>query len=72
MLSRVSLFATPWAGAHQAPLSMKFSRQEHWGGIPFPTLGDLPDPGIELASAAPTGRFFTTEQPGKHIYVIWF
>ena len=55
--------------ARQAPLSMEFSRQEHWGGIPCPTLGDLPDPGIELASPALAGRFFTTELPGKHIYM---
>ena len=45
--SHVQLFATPWTVAHQAPLSMKFSRQEYWSGLPFPTSGDLPDPGIE-------------------------
>ena len=42
--------ATPWTVAHQAPLSMGFSRQEYWSGLPFPSLGDLPDPGIEPAS----------------------
>ena len=47
LLSRVQLFETPWTVAHQAPLSMGFSRQEHWSGLPFPSPGDLPDPGIE-------------------------
>ena len=46
-LSRVRLFATPWTVAYQAPLSMGFSRQEHWSGLSFPSPGDLPDPGIE-------------------------
>ena len=45
-LSRVQLFATPWTIAHQAPPSMEFSRQEYWSGVPFPSPGDLPDPGI--------------------------
>ena len=47
-LSRVRLFATPWTVAHQAPLSMEFSRQEYWRGLPFPSPGNLPDPGIDL------------------------
>ena len=51
-LSRVRLFATPWTLAHQAPLSMGFSRQEHWSGLPFLPPGDLPDPVIELESWA--------------------
>ena len=51
-LSRVQLFATPWAVAHQAPLSMGFSRQEYWSGLPFPSPGDLPNPGIEPGSPA--------------------
>ena len=46
-LSCVWLFATPWTVAYQAPLSMKFSRQEYWSGLPFPPLGDLLNPGIE-------------------------
>ena len=53
--------------ALQAPLSMEFSRQEYWSGLPFPTPGDIPDPGIKLmspVSPAVTGRFFTTEPPG--------
>ena len=49
-LSRVRLFATPWTVAHQAPLSMGFSRQEYWSGLPGPPPGDLPDPGIEPVS----------------------
>ena len=49
-LSCVRLFATPWTVAHQAPPSMGFSRQEYWSGLPFPSPGDLPDPGIELRS----------------------
>ena len=48
VLSHVQLFVTPWTVDHQAPLSMKFFRQEHWSGLPFPLPGDLPDPGIKL------------------------
>ena len=62
MLSCVQSFATPWPVALQAPLFMQFSRQEYWSGVPFPTPGDLPNPGIEPASiASPTlaGGFFT-------------
>ena len=47
LLSRVRLFATPWTVAYQAPPSMGFSRQEYWSGLPFPSSGDLPNPGIE-------------------------
>ena len=57
-------FANPWNVAHQAPLSTGFLRQENWSGLPFPSPGDLPDPGIEPTSPALAGRFFTTEQPG--------
>ena len=46
LLSCIQLSATPWTVAHQAPLSMEFSRQEYWSGLPFPTPGDLPDPGL--------------------------
>ena len=49
-LSRVQLFATPWTVAHQASPSMGFSRQEYWSGLPFPSPGDLPDPGTEPGS----------------------
>ena len=48
--SHVQLFATLWTMAYQAPQSMGFSRQEYWGGLPCPLLGDLPDPGIKLTS----------------------
>ena len=59
-LSRVQLFATPWTVASQAPLSMGFSRQRYWNGLPFPLLGNLPDPGIEPKSPALAGGFFDT------------
>ena len=48
----VRLFVTPWTVAHQAPPSMGFSRQEYWSGLPFPSPGDLPDPGIKPRSPA--------------------
>ena len=51
-LSRVRLFATPWTVAYQASQSMGFSRQEYWSGVPFPSPGDLPDPGFEPLSPA--------------------
>ena len=57
--------ATLWTIACQAPLCMVFSRQEYWNKLPFPPLGDLPDPGIEPASFALAGGFFTSEPPGK-------
>ena len=50
-LSRVRLFATPWTVAYQAPLSMGFSKQQYWSGLPFPSPGDLPNPGIEPGSS---------------------
>ena len=49
-LSRDQLFATPWTVDYQDPQSMGFSRQEYWSGLPFPSPGDLPDPGIEPGS----------------------
>ena len=55
----------PVTVAREAPLSMGFSRQEHWSGLPSPPPGDLPDPGSEPGSPALAGRFFTTEPPGK-------
>ena len=64
-LSRVRLFATPWTVAHQAPLSMGFSRQEYWSGLPFPSPGDLPDPGIEPRSPALQADALPSEPPGK-------
>ena len=64
-LSVMSTLATPWTVAQQAPLPMEFFRQEYWSGLPFPSPGDLPDSGTESASPALSGRFFTTEPPGK-------
>ena len=55
--------ATPWSVACQTPVSMEFSKQEYWSGLPFPSPGDLPDPGTKpesLKSPALAGRFFTT------------
>ena len=52
LLSRVRLFAVPWTVAYQAPPSMEFSRQDYWSGLPFPSPGDLPNQGTELASPA--------------------
>ena len=66
--SQVWQFATPWTVAHQAPLSMGFSRQEYWRGLPCPPPGHLPDPGIEpepLASPTLADRLFTPVRPGK-------
>ena len=83
-LTRVRLFATPWTIAHQAPLSMGFSRQEYWSGLPFPSPGDLPDPGIKPRSPALQADALTSEPPGKggkapfpshlslELYSMWF
>ena len=67
LLSRVRRFATPWTVACQAPLSRGLTRQEYWLRLPFLPPGDLPNPGMKLASfvfPALVGRFFTTETPG--------
>ena len=58
-LSHVWLFLAPWTVAYQAPPSMGFSRQEYWTGLPFPSPGDLPDPGVESGSPGIAGRSFT-------------
>ena len=63
-LSRVRLFVTLWIVAHQAPLSMGFSRQEYWSGLPFPSPGDLPDPGIETGSPTLQAHALLPEPPG--------
>ena len=65
LLSCVRLFATPWTVAYQTSLSMGFSRQEYWRGLPFPSPGDLPDPGIEPRSPALQADALTSEPPGK-------
>ena len=64
-LSRVQLFVTPWTVGHQAPLSVRFSRQEYWRGLQFPSPGDLPDPGIESRSLTLQADALTSEPPGK-------
>ena len=64
-LSRVRLFATPWTVAYQASPSMGFSRQEYWSGLPFPSPGDLPDPGIEPRSLVLEAGALTSKPPGK-------
>ena len=64
-LSRVRLFVTPWTVAYQAPLSMEFSRQEYWSGLPFPYSRYLPDPGIEPGSPALQADTRSLEPPEK-------
>ena len=67
LLSRVRLFATPWTVAYQAPPSMRFSRQEYWSGLPFPSPGHLPNPGIGPGSPALQADALTSEPPGKPV-----
>ena len=69
-LSHVRLFATPWTVTYQALPSMGFSRQEYWSGLPFPSPGDLPDPGIEPRSAALQADTLTSEPPGKKASIL--
>ena len=64
-LSHGQLFATPWAVAHHAPLSMEFSRQEYWSGLPSPSQGDLPNPGIEPRSPVLQADALLPEPSGK-------
>ena len=64
-LSRVRLFVTPWTVAFQDPPSMRFSRQECWSGLPFPSPGDLPDPGIEPGSPALQADALSSGPPGR-------
>ena len=64
-LSRVQLVVTPWTVAYKAPLSMGFSRQECWSGLPFPSPGDLPNSGIEPGSPALQADALLSEPPGK-------
>ena len=63
LLSRVWLFAILWTVGHQAPLSMGFPRQECWSGLPFPSPGDIPDPGIKPGSASLQADALTSEPP---------
>ena len=69
-LSCVRLFATPWTVAYQALPSMGFSRQEYWSGVPFPSPGDLPNPGIEPGSPALQADALPSEPPGKPLQVL--
>ena len=69
-LSHVQLFVTPWSIAHKAPLSMEFSRQEYWSGLPFPSPGDLPDPGIEPGSLALQSDALLSKPEGKPDWII--
>ena len=64
---RVQLFAIPWTIAYQAPLSMEFSRQEYWSGLPFPSPGDLLNPGIKPRHSALQADSLLAESPGKPI-----
>ena len=63
----VRLFVTPWTVAYHASPSMGFSRQEYWSGLPFPSPGNLPDPGIEPRSPALEADTLTSEPPGKTV-----
>ena len=65
VLSCVRLFVTLWTVAYQAPLSMGFSRQQYWSGLPFPSLGDLPDLGIKPGSPALQTDALPSEPSGK-------
>ena len=62
--------ANPWTAARKASLSMEFSRQEYWSGLPFPSPGDLPYPGIEPGSSALQADSLPSELPGKPINTI--
>ena len=66
-LSRVQLFATLWIVAYQPALSIGFSRQEYWSGLPFPSPGDLPEPGIEPGSPTLQADVLPSEPPRKHV-----
>ena len=63
--SVISNFVTPWTVAHKLPLSIGFSKQEYWSGLPFPSPGDLPDPGIEPRSSALQADSLPSEPSGK-------
>ena len=64
----VRLFATPWTAGYQASRSMGFSRQEYWSGVPFPSPGDLPHPGIDPRAPALQADALPSEEPEKPIY----
>ena len=64
-LCRVQLFVTPWTVTHQAPPSVEFSRQDYWSGLPFPSPGELPDPGIEPRSPTLWADALPSQPPEK-------
>ena len=63
--------ATPWTVAHQDPLSMRFPRQEYWNGLPFPPLGDLPDPGVKPRSPVLQADSLPLEPPGISLIYVY-
>ena len=65
VLSHIHFFATPWTVAHQAPLSVGFSRQEYWSGLPFPSPGDIPNLGTEPVSPAWQADSLPLSHPGN-------
>ena len=69
LLSRVWLFVTPWIVIHQTSLSMRFPGQEYWNGLPFPSSGDLPHPGIKPVSPSLPGRLFTMKPQGSLLQI---
>ena len=69
--SLVRLFMTPWTVAYQASPSMGFSRQEYWSGVPFPSPGDLPNPGIKPGSPSLQANSLPTEPPGKPLLKLY-
>ena len=72
MLNRVQLFATSWMVARQASLSVGFSMQEYWSGLPFPSAGDLPDPGIKSGSPVLQEDSLPTEPAGSYHVMNFF
>ena len=69
-ITQSCLFATPWTGACRAPLSMEFSRQEYWSGLPFPSPGDLPDPGIKPRFPTLQADSLPFESPGSPTFIL--
>ena len=72
LVSHVQLFLTPWTIACQAPLSMKFSGQEYWSGLPFPSPRELPHPETEPRSPVLKVDSLLSEPPGKPPHTVWF
>ena len=70
LLSRVRLFVTLWTLTYQVPPSIEFSRQEYWSGLPFPSPGDVPNPGIKSGSPTLRADTLPSEPPGKLILTL--